>query len=319
MKRCVALLGVGLAVVVGPVDGWASPPASPRLYRFGRGLMWTDGVRYAARGTTADRVRVYDTSTGRSFAVGRPGPCDAPASPYWAIGGGMLMFACNYREATVGAAPVHSPLPVLYDLQRRSYRMPAQPRQALGYRDSTVVFRAVGRYWIDYGGDVVTYPGEGYESFLDWRTGDVNSVGARGWYEATDLNAPALIRHLCAPFQRSLGGAKPTFGPFVYQPPYGVWIDEDGVKPEALLRCGRARPLVRCDCAIDLGGGVATWSVQSVDGSGRELVDVWAVKLKSGQRYRWRFRASQRPAVAHTANRIYITLANTNTLTRHLP
>src|SRR5207302_3211521 len=73
MKRCVALLGVGLAVVVGPVDGWASPPASPRLYRFGRGLMWTDGVRYAARGTTADRVRVYDTSTGRSFAVGRPG------------------------------------------------------------------------------------------------------------------------------------------------------------------------------------------------------------------------------------------------------
>jgi hypothetical protein len=352
----VLLLGALGALVLGAPAGAAVAPAGAGAATAGAGaattvplrLLYghafsaivTDGVRYAAFEPVEGTTRVIDAVTGAS--VDRPDPVGCEGGLV-GVGSGELLYSCVapgcvgpvLGPPSAGVVTISCATPPTNAFARALYVVEAIDGGGLHVvagsdripGSQAPAFDEVGSEWI--AGPI---SGLHFDAtlYLDWHTGrqltdEQESRSSAGSTE--DLDAPPLLRRLCAPLRRRPEGAEtgqstPTFFPLTYTPPFAASIDGAGGRLR-LRRCASTRVAQLRGTGVtqfQLAGGAISWATFALlpnpaqPAAGRPGA-IYAVALHSTGR-RWlatTFHYTGAPAgvVDHTARALYDSTAPT--------
>ncbi|HEY5198687.1 MAG TPA: hypothetical protein VIJ51_16825 [Solirubrobacteraceae bacterium] len=332
-----SLLGLpGIRTVATAV---ASPTVSMRLlYGNAFTALMTDGGRYAAFEPVEGTTRVIDATTGTS--VDRPDPAGCEGGLV-GVGAGELLYSCvpagcvgpvlgppSAGVVTISctAPPTTAYARVLYVVEDiaggRLHVVAGSDRISPGAGGEYPAFDEIGSEWLSspFSGlhvDLTLY--------LNWHTGQQltdDSEPKSAARSTEDLDAPKLLRTICAPLRRTaqsgVDASSETTAAFVgltYSPPFAASIDGQGGRL-ALSRCGSSRVArLRGTGVTDfqLAGGAISWGTASREIPGQPSVDepgvIYAAALHTTGRH-WlatTFRYTGAPAgvVGHTMRALY--------------
>lgn len=335
-----ALAGLIGLLGVWPVAGALASATVPLrlLYEHAFTALMTDGVRYAAFEPVEGTTRVIDATSGTT--VDRPDPVGCVGGLV-GVGSGELLYSCVppgcvgpvLGPPAAGVVTISCTTPptsayarVLYVVEDiaggRLHVVAGSDRITPGGGGEYPAFDEIGSQWLSspFSGlhvDVTLY--------LNWHTGqqltdDHEPRSAAGSTE--DLDAPRLLRALCAPLRRTAqtGGdaAAQTTSAFVgltYSPPFAASIDGQGGRLR-LSRCGSSRVAQLRGAGVtefQLGGGAISWGTFSRDFPGQPGLDdpgaIYAAALHRTGR-RWlastvRYTGAPAGTVGHTATELY--------------
>ncbi|MEA2372720.1 MAG: hypothetical protein QOH12_3114 [Solirubrobacteraceae bacterium] len=317
----------------------ASPSVPLRLvYAHAFSAVMTDGVRYAAFEPTAGTTRLIDATTGA--VVDRPDPagcagglvgvgsnellysCSPPGCVPPVLGpvsGGLVMFAC----ATAPTPPYARVLYVVEDIAGGALHVAVGSDRILaGGGGEYPAFDRIGSQWLSspFVGNHVYV-----RLYLNWHTGQQmtdNTEPRSSAGSAEDLDAPKLLKALCAPLRRTAQAddvdTTSAFFPFAYSGPFGASLTTGRLQ---LRRCGSARVAQLPGAGVtqfQLSGGAIAWATFSRQSPYQPSLDrpgaIYAAALHSTGR-RWlatpyRYVGAPAGVVAHTAAALYDSTAS---------
>jgi hypothetical protein len=337
----VGLASAGLGLAGGGLLCASPASASPivamhLLYGHAFTPMITDGARYAAFEPVEGTTRVIDTVTATTSDRPDPAGC---AGGLVGIGSGELLYACAPPGCLSPALAPPSGGLVTIDCPTPATSNYARVLHAVEEIDGGTLHVAVGSNQIlpgtggeypsfdEVGSQWLSSPFSGLHVdltlYLNWHTGAQLTDGAQpasAARSAVDLDAPHLLRPLCAPLRRvrqpdAYPQQTSTFAPFGYSPPFGASLGPSGRL--GLGRCGSTRTATLRGGGIaqfQLAGGAISWATLprlALPGqpSPAESGSIYAAALRSSGRH-WlatTFLYTGAPAglVAHTTSAVY--------------
>jgi hypothetical protein len=330
-----ALVCLGL-LAASPASASPSVPLTP-LYQHAFSAVMTDGARYAAFEPVEGTTRVIDSTTGS--AVDRPDPTGC-AGGLVAVGSGELLYSCVppgcvgpvLGPPAAGAVTIQCDSPATTPYARVLYVVEdidggalhvvvGSDRISPGAGGEYPAFDEIGSHWLSspFSGlhvDVTLY--------LNWQTGQQltdNRESRSSAGSTEDLDAPKLLRKLCAPLRRTPVsgdgvGTTSVFTPLSYTPPFAASL-ADASGRLSLRRCGSTRVAQLRGAGVtqfQLSGGTIAWATFArLPIPGQPALDqpgaIYAAALHATGRH-WlatTFRYTGAPAgvVAHTAAALY--------------